>query len=102
MGFATSRRMARQFVTHRHVTVGGRIVNLPSYTVPVGAAVQVKDKTKSREMAKRNLEAVTGRAVPVWLTRDDKNFSGVLVRVPTREEIAPIVNEALVVELYSK
>jgi small subunit ribosomal protein S4 len=53
-------------------------------------------------MAKRNLEAATGRSVPVWLTRDDKNFSGVVVRVPTRDEIAPIVNESLVVELYSK
>jgi small subunit ribosomal protein S4 len=102
LGFATSRRMARQFVTHRHVVVNGRIVNLPSLTVPVGATVRVKDGTKSREMAKRNLEAVTGRPVPVWLTRDDKNFAGVVVRVPTRDEIAPIVNESLVVELYSK
>jgi small subunit ribosomal protein S4 len=102
LGFATSRRMARQFVTHRHVKVDGRIVNLPSLAVGAGSVIQVKDKAGSREMAKHSLEAHTGRELPSWLTRDDKTLAGTLVRVPTRDEIAPIANEQMVVELYSK
>ena len=67
-----------------------------------GATVTVRDKPKSRALAAHGLEATEGREVPVWVTVDPKSFSGEFVRIPTREEIAPIVDEQLVVELYSK
>jgi small subunit ribosomal protein S4 len=103
LGFAASRAEARQFVGHNHVTVNGRKANVPSMIVPVGATIVVRDRPRSRELAGRNLEAAESRGEPAsWLARDAKNFSGQLVRIPTRDEIAPIVNEQLVVELYSK
>ncbi len=102
LGFATSRSAARQFVTHNHVTVNGRRAAVPSIVVKAGSIIAVRNKPKSREQAKRSLEAVSGREIPSWLSFDANNFSGELVRVPTREEIAPVVNEQLIVELYSK
>lgn len=102
LGFAASRADARQFVAHNHVVVNGRKANIPSMIVPIGGVIEVRNRPRSREAAGRNLEATESRELAVWLTRDPKNFSGQLVRVPTRDEIAPIVNEQLVVELYSK
>jgi small subunit ribosomal protein S4 len=102
LGFAASRRAARQLVLHEHVQVNGRRANVPSLIVKAGSVVSVRDRPRSRALATKNLELTEGRTVPPWLTRDVKNFTGELVRVPTREEIAPIVNEQLVVELYSK
>jgi len=102
LGFAFSRKSARQFVTHNHVTVDGHKANIPSMIVKPGSVVQVRDRTKSRELAAKSLEAASGRDVASWLALDAKKFSGELVRIPTREEIAPVVNEQLVVELYSK
>lgn len=102
LGFATSRRSARQFVLHSHVTVNGRRANVPSMSLGAGAVVQVKDRAKSRAWAGASMEASQARTVPSWLSLDAKNFIGQVVRIPTREEIAPIVNEQLIVELYSK
>lgn len=102
LGFALSRRAARQMVTHGHVTVNGRGVNIASRRLAPGSKVKVKDRTKSRELAVRNLQIVEGREIAPWLSVDAKNVAGEFVRVPTREEIAPIVDEQLVVELYSK
>ena len=102
LGFAPSRRAARQFVTHSHVTVNGRRADIASLLLTPGAVVTVRDNTKSRELARRSLEMAEGRLVPVWLTVEPQNFTGQYVRVPTRDEIAPIVDEQLVVELYSK
>lgn len=101
-GFALSRRAARQMVLHGHVRVNGRRANIPAMLIRAGSTLEVKDRTKTRELVKRNLEAVREAKVPAWLTRDESGFSGQYVRVPTRDEIAPIVNEQLVVELYSK
>jgi len=101
-GFAPSRRSARQLVLHGHVLLNGRKADVPSIIVKPGSLVAVRDKPKSREMAGKNLEGSEGRPVPVWLMIDAKKFSGQFVRVPTRDEIAPIVNEQMVVELYSK
>lgn len=101
-GFASSRRAARQYVTHGHVRVDGRRADVPSMVLKPGSVVEVAQAARSRELAQRGLEMSEGREVPVWLTVDATKFTGEVVRVPTREEIAPIVNEQLIVELYSK
>jgi small subunit ribosomal protein S4 len=102
LGMASSRRAARQLVTHNHVLVNGRRANVPSMVLAAGSVVSTKTRPRSRDLAKRCLDAAEGRTVPPWLVLDAKNLSGEVVRVPTREEIAPIVNEQLIVELYSK
>jgi len=102
LGFASSRREARQFVTHRHVLVDGHKATIASMPVKVGSVVQVKDKTSSREKARMMIEANASREVPAWMKREDKEMTGTLLRIPSREEIAPVVNEQLIVELYSK
>lgn len=102
LGFAASRRAARQFVTHSHVTVNGKRADIPAMILKPGSVVQVKDKPKSRQRATSGMELSESRQLPAWLALDAKNFSGTVVRIPTREEIAPIVNEQLIVELYSK
>jgi small subunit ribosomal protein S4 len=102
LGFAPSRPAARQFVRHGHVLVKGRKATIPSMTLSEGDVVQVADKPKSRELAKKGLELTESRELAPWLTLDSENFAGTVVRVPTRDEIAPIVNEQLIVELYSK
>lgn len=102
LGFAASRRAARQFVLHNHVLVNGRRASIPSMTLKAGSVVQVRDRKKSREAAARGLELTEGRQLVVWIARDVKAFTGEILRIPTREEIAPTVNEQLVVELYSK
>ena len=102
LGFARSRKGARQFVLHGHVRLNGKTANVPSMTVDAGSTIEVSPAKKSRELAARGLEVSEGRGVPVWMALDAKNFKGEFVRVPTRDEIAPIVNEQLIVELYSK
>lgn len=102
LGFAPSRRSARQLVTHGHVLVDGRRADVPSMTLSAGAVVSIKDQPKSRALVAKNLELTQTRPLSPWLTLDAQNFSGQLVRIPTRDEIAPIVDEQLVVELYSK
>ncbi len=89
-------------MSHRHVTVNGRTVNVSSYTVKPGDEVSVKDKPKSRQLALRNLDLTQIAPVPDWLTIDRDAMKGRIARVPSREEIQPIVNEQLIVELYSR
>jgi small subunit ribosomal protein S4 len=102
MGFANSRGAARQLVSHGHVTVNGRKVNVASYNVKAGDVVAIKDKPGSRRLVTRNLELTQIQPVPDWLVADKDQFQGKVMRIPSREEIAPIVNEQLVVELYSR
>jgi len=102
LGFAASRSAARQLVTHGHVLVNGRPTNIPSAILPAGSVVAIKNRARSRDLVARSLQAAEGRVMPSWLALDAKNYSGELARMPTREEIAPLVNEQLVVELYSK
>ncbi|SRR5581483_5594409 len=102
LGFANSRNGARQMVSHGHVSVNGRKVNIASYNVKAGDTIVVKDKPGSRRLATKNIELTQIAPVPDWLTVDKDNFTGKVSRVPTREEIAPIVNEQLIVELYSR
>ncbi|MEM9399644.1 MAG: 30S ribosomal protein S4 [Verrucomicrobiota bacterium] len=102
LGFATSRRLARQMVNHGHVKVNGTKVDIPSYSCRESDVIQIKDSPKSRQIAERSLEASSLTPVPDWLTLQKEQLRGVVERMPTREEIAPIVNERLVVELYSR
>ena len=102
LGFANSRNAARQLVGHGHVQVNGRKVDVSSYCCKPGDVVTVKDKPASRRLAAKNLELTQIAPVPDWLTANKDAFTGTVNRIPTREEIAPIVNEQLIVELYSK
>jgi small subunit ribosomal protein S4 len=102
LGFANSRGSARQLVAHGHVTVNNQKVNIPSYNLKAGDLVVIKDKPGSRRLVTRNLELTQIQPVPDWLVVDKDQFQGKVMRVPSREEIAPIVNEQLVVELYSR
>jgi small subunit ribosomal protein S4 len=102
LGFANSRGSARQLVAHGHVTVNNRKVNVSSYNVKAGDVIAIKDKPGSRRLVTRNLELTQIQPVPDWLVADQDQFQGKIMRIPSREEIAPIVNEQLVVELYSR
>jgi len=102
LGFANSRSAARQMVSHGHVLVNNRKVNVSSYNLKAGDVVTVKDRPTSRRLAIRNLELTQIQPIPDWLVVDKDQFQGKITRIPTREEIAPIVNEQLVVELYSR
>ena len=101
LGFAASRRAARQLVLHGHVTVNGRRADVPSMTLKVGDRIDVKSRKPSQEAVKRTLD-VQSRELSPWLALDKDNLRGEVLRVPTKEEIAPFVNEQLIVELYSK
>jgi small subunit ribosomal protein S4 len=102
LGFGATRPAARQLVTHGHVLVNGRKVNIPSYALKVNDVIEIKDTTVSRQLATRYLELSTSRMVPEWLTLNKDLFQGVVMRVPTRDEIQPIANEQAVVEFYSR
>jgi small subunit ribosomal protein S4 len=102
LGFANSRGSARQLVAHGHVTVNSHKVNIPSYNLKAGDIVVIKDRPGSRRLVTRNLELTQIQPIPDWLVVDKDQFQGKVMRIPSREEIAPIVNEQLVVELYSR
>jgi small subunit ribosomal protein S4 len=102
LGFAATRPAARQMITHGHMKVNGRKVNIPSFAVKVNDVIEVKDSNVSRQAATRNLELATSRAVPDWLSLNKEAFKGTLLRVPSREDIQPIANEQAVVEFYSR
>ncbi len=102
LGFANTRAFSRQLVVHGHIRVNGRKVSSPSYGVKVGDVIDIRDAEKTRTAVKKNLEATQMTVVPDWLTVDREAIKGEVKRIPTREEIAPIVNERLIVELYSR
>ena len=102
MGFARTRREARQIVDHKHVLVNGKCVNIPSYLVNVGDSIEIKEKAKSSQRYKDILEVTGGRLVPEWLDADQDNLKGVVKAAPSRDMIDVPVNEMLIVELYSK
>jgi small subunit ribosomal protein S4 len=102
LGLANTRSAARQLVSHGHVRVNGRNVNIASYNLKAGDEVTVKDKPKSRQLALRNLELTQIVPVPDWLVANRDGLSGKVTRIPNRAEMQPIVNEQLIVELYSR
>ncbi|MDD6292541.1 MAG: 30S ribosomal protein S4 [Eubacteriales bacterium] len=102
MGYARTRKEARQIVDHKHVLVNGKQVNIPSYLVKAGDTIEIKEKHKASQRYKDILEVTDGRLVPEWLEADHENLSGVVKEIPTREIIDVPVDEMLIVELYSK
>ncbi len=100
LGIAPSRRAARQLVGHRHITVNGEVVNVPSYTLKVGDLIGVREKSKSLEVI---TEAIASRSNKYsWLEWDDEKMQGKFNNYPSREEIPENIREQLIVELYSK
>lgn len=102
MGFARTRREARQIVDHKHITVNGKVVNIPSYLVKAGDVIAVSEKAKSLQRYKDILEVTGGRLTPEWMDVDIEGLKGTIKNLPTREMIDVPVDEMLIVELYSK
>ena len=102
LGFSNTRAGARQMVSHGHVTVNGRKVNVPSYACRVNDVIEVKNTSVSRQMATKGLESSTSRSVPDWVSLNKDAFKGTILCVPTRDDIQPIANEQAVVEFYSR
>lgn len=102
LGFARTRKEARQIVDHKHVLVNGKQVNIPSYLVKAGDTIEIKEKCKGSQRYKDILETTGGRLVPDWLDADAENLKATVKELPAREAIDVPVDEMLIVELYSK
>ena len=102
LGFARTRKEARQLVDHKFITVNGKVINIPSYLVKAGDVIEIKENKKSTQRMKDVAEVAGGRLVPEWLDVDAEKFQGTVKELPTREQIDVPVNEMLIVELYSK
>jgi len=101
LGFAPSRKAARQLVKHRHILVNNKIVDIPSYLVEPGDEIRVRDKSKELEIIHNSLKRVTETSLVPWLQLNKATLSGVFMYIPERSEIPINVNEQLIVELYS-
>ncbi len=102
LGFAFSRRAARQLVAHGHILVDGHRVDVPSSLVKAGAVVSLREESRKNEVIKMCLDTAKGRGVPGWLDLDADRFQGTVKQLPSREDIALPIQEQLIVELYSK
>lgn len=102
LGFGNTRAGARQMVNHGHIKVNGRKVSIASFALKVNDVIEVKDHTRSRQMATKSLESAGSHVVPDWLSLNREAFKGVVMRIPSRDEIHPIANEQAVVEFYSR
>ena len=102
LGFASSRRQARQFVRHGHVHVDGRKVNIPSYQITVGEEITIRESSRKLAILELAKDFASHQNAPNWLDIDRDNYKGRIVALPKREDIQLPVNEQLIVELYSK
>ena len=102
MGFARTRKEARQIVDHKHVLVNGKQVNIPSNHIKVRDVIEIKENCKGSQRYKDIIEVTGGRTVPAWVEVDQDNLKGEIKELPKREEIDVPVDEMLIVELYSK
>lgn len=102
MGFARTRREARQVVGHKHVLVNGKCINIPSYLISPGDVIEIREKSRSLQRYKDIAESTNGRLAPEWMDVDQENFKGTIKELPSREVIDVPVDEMLIVELYSK
>ena len=102
LGFACSRREARQLVNHGHFLVNGRKTDVPSYHAKVGDAIEVRQRSRAVGAIVASLDAAESRGIPAWLELNREAFKGTVKAVPTKDEIALPVNEQMVVELYSR
>ena len=102
LGFASTRREARQLVNHGHFTVNGKRVNIPSYQVKEGEVIAICEKSRSNTRIKQILEQEAKRALPKWLEKSNDGYEGKVLAMPVRDDIDYEVAEHLIVELYSK
>ncbi len=102
MGFARTRREARQVVLHKFITVNGKVINIPSYLIKAGDVIEVKEAAKNIQRFKDITEITAGRLVPEWIDVNKDSLQGTIKELPSREVIDVPVNEMLIVELYSK
>lgn len=102
LGFARTRNEARQIVDHKHISVNGKTVNIPSYLVKAGDVIEVREKFKSSQRYQDVLEVTGHRGVPAWLEANKEALSGTVKALPTRDQIDVPVDEMLIVELYSR
>ena len=103
MGFFTSRSQARQYVSHRHVTVNGKIVNIPSFLVKEGDVIEIKEKSKKNSIIVENMEQAAERGFPHWVEVDPEKFKGTFSSLPAREDLnVPEIEEQLIIEFYSR
>ncbi|MEA1917923.1 MAG: 30S ribosomal protein S4 [Campylobacterota bacterium] len=102
MGFATTRAFARQFVTHGHILVDGKRLDIPSYRVKPGQKIEIREKSKKNVQVVRALELTNQTGIAEWVDIDAEKAFGIFNRLPEREEIIIPVEERLIVELYSK
>ena len=102
MGFARTRREARQIVGHKHVLVNGKCINIPSYLIKAGDVIEIREKSRSLQRYKDIVEVTGGRLTPEWMDVDIDALKGTVKNLPSREMIDVPVNEMLIVELYSK
>ena len=102
MGFAPSQASARLLVTHGHITVNNRRVDIPSYLVDAEDEISIKEKSRNNDFIRSAVQQAQGRGLPGWLEMTPETFSGKVLRLPVREDIQMPVEEHLIVELYSK
>jgi small subunit ribosomal protein S4 len=102
LGFASSRAMARQLVSHGHIQIDGRKVDVPSALVAAGAVVSLRERSRKNEGIKICLDTASGRGIPGWLELDAEQFKGTVKQLPARDDISIPIQEQLIVELYSK
>lgn len=102
LGFASSRKQARQLVLHNHIQVNGKKVNIPSFFISVNDVITVKEKSRTNSFLVESMEAVARRGIPSWLELDKDAFKATVKALPNREEITMPIQEQLIVELYSK
>ena len=102
LGFAPSRRAARQAVLHGHVAVNGRTACIPSMQLKANDTIQMRARERSQTLARMPVEEAEARGIAKWLALDKENLKGMVLRIPSREDINPVVNEQQIVELYSK
>ncbi|MBS1519126.1 MAG: 30S ribosomal protein S4 [Bacteroidetes bacterium] len=102
LGLAPSRKSARQLILHRHFTVNGKVVNIPSYLLKSGDLIQVREKSKKLDIIHDSMKRIKDNMLPTWLNLDKANLQGVFMKEPERSEVQFIGNEQLIVELYSK
>lgn len=102
MGFATTRRFARQFVSHGHILVDGKRVNIPSYRVKPGQKIEIREKSKNNPQVVRSIELTAQTGIVPWVDVDKDKIFGIFTRTPEREEVVIPVEERLIIELYSK
>lgn len=102
LGLAPSRKAARQLILHKHFTVNGKMVNIPSYLLKSGDSIQVRDKSKKLELIHDSMKRIKDNMMVTWLSLDKANMKGIFMKEPERAEVPFVANEQLIVELYSK